>query len=67
MLASSGKVDIYTLQKLLGHKDPKMTQRYAHLVDKALHRGASVTVDVISDKLTSSENDNVIGITKKTD
>ena len=29
MLASSGKVDLYTLQKLLTHKDPKMTMRYA--------------------------------------
>ncbi|MCU0615005.1 MAG: site-specific integrase [Desulfobacterales bacterium] len=31
MLASSGKVDMYTLQKLLTHKSPQMTQRYAHL------------------------------------
>jgi integrase len=31
MLASSGQVDLYTLQKLLTHKTPAMTQRYAHL------------------------------------
>jgi integrase len=31
MLASSGQVDVYTLQKLLTHKSPVMTQRYAHL------------------------------------
>ncbi len=31
MLASSGQVDMYTLQKLLTHKSPVMTQRYAHL------------------------------------
>jgi integrase len=31
MLASSGQVDLYTLQRLLTHKDPRMTQRYAHL------------------------------------
>ncbi|MBI5018474.1 MAG: site-specific integrase [Deltaproteobacteria bacterium] len=36
MLASSGKVDLYTLQKLLTHKSPTMTQRYAHLRDDAL-------------------------------
>jgi len=41
-LASSGEVDIYTLQKLLNHQDPKMTQRYAHLLDEALRRGANV-------------------------
>ena len=41
-LASSGEVDLYTLQKLLNHQDPKMTQRYAHLLDEALRRGANV-------------------------
>ena len=30
-LASSGKVDLYRIQKLLTHKSPQMTQRYAHL------------------------------------
>jgi len=41
-LASSGEVDLYTLQKLLNHQDPKMTQRYAHLLDGALRKGANV-------------------------
>ena len=45
-LASSGEVDLYTLQKLLTHNSPQMTQRYAHLADSALQRAASV-----SDKL----------------
>jgi len=35
MLASSGQVDMYTLQKLLTHKSPQMTQRYAHLRDES--------------------------------
>lgn len=48
MLASSGKVDLYTLQKMLTHKDGRMTQRYAHLRDEALKRGASVTDDILS-------------------
>ena len=47
-LASSGEVDIYTLQKLLNHQDPKMTQRYAHLLDEALRRGANVADKVFN-------------------
>ena len=45
-LASSGKVDLYTLQKLLTHNSPQMTQRYAHLADEALQRAASVADDI---------------------
>jgi integrase len=40
-LASSGKVSIYTLQKLLTHKTPQMTQRYAHIFDETLRNGAN--------------------------
>jgi integrase len=40
MLASSGKVDMYVLQRLLTHKSPVMTQRYAHLRDETLKAGA---------------------------
>ena len=46
-LASSGKVDLYTLQKLLTHSSPQMTQRYAHLADEALQRAASVADDIL--------------------
>jgi len=42
MLASSGEVDLYTLQKLLTHKDPRQTQRYAHLRDETLRRASEV-------------------------
>ena len=42
MLASSGQVDMYTLQKLLTHKSSAMTQRYSHLRDQGLRRAASV-------------------------
>lgn len=41
-LASSGQVDLYTLQKLLTHKSPVMTQRYAHLRDEALRRASDL-------------------------
>ncbi|MDR2745773.1 MAG: site-specific integrase, partial [Desulfovibrio sp.] len=43
MLASSGQVDLYTIQKLLTHSSPQMTQRYAHLADEALRRAAEVS------------------------
>jgi len=47
-LASSGEVDLYTLQKLLNHQTPAMTQRYAHLLDEALMRGANVADKVFN-------------------
>jgi integrase len=53
MLASSGKVDMYTLQKLLTHKSPQMTQRYAHLRDEALQRAAAVADDLFKANGTS--------------
>mgnify|MGYP001296843490 CR=1 FL=1 len=45
-LASSGEVDMYVLQKLMTHKSPQMTQRYAHLRDDALKKAAS-QIDII--------------------
>ena len=45
-LASSGKVDLYTLQKLLTHKSPLMTQRYAHLRNEALMDASNVISDI---------------------
>lgn len=48
MLASSGEVDLYTLQKLLTHKSPQMTQRYAHLRDEALRRASDLAGDLIA-------------------
>lgn len=49
-LASSGKVDLYTLQKLLTHASPQMTQRYAHLTDEALRKAASVADSMVPGK-----------------
>ena len=47
MLASSGQVDMYTLQKLLTHKSPQMTQRYAHLRDEALKKASNLAGEII--------------------
>ena len=47
MLASSGRVDLYTLQKLLTHKSPLMTQRYAHLRDEALRKASNIITDLV--------------------
>ncbi len=51
MLASSGEVPMYTLQKLLTHKSPQMTQRYAHLQDEALKQAAGVADYIVAKKL----------------
>jgi len=48
MLASSGQVDMYTLQKLLTHKSAVTTQRYAHLRDDALKRASGLAGDLIT-------------------
>ena len=47
-LASSGRVDLYTLQKLLTHESPQMTQRYAHLADEAMKRAAGVADELLA-------------------
>ncbi|SDP76041.1 tyrosine-type recombinase/integrase [Desulforhopalus singaporensis] len=58
MLASSGKVDMYTLQKLMTHKSPQMTQRYAHHRDEALRRAADEVENILNDamKVTGKKN-----------
>ena len=57
MLASSGKVDMYTLQKLLTHKHPLMTQRYAHLRDETLKNAAGVAEDILTGLSAKKEED----------
>jgi integrase len=61
MLASSGKVDLYTLQKLLTHKSPVMTQRYAHLRDEALKNASTLAGQIIE----AATNKNVIEMHKE--
>ena len=63
MLASSGQVDMYTLQKLLCHKDASMTQRYAHLRDETLKRASNLAGDIINQVI--NKNKTVIEIKGK--
>jgi len=60
MLASSGKVDLYTIQRLLTHKSPKMTMRYAHLRDDALKNAANIAGQIIQE----TQKNNSIGVVK---
>jgi integrase len=52
MLASSGKVNMYHIQRLLTHKSPSMTQRYAHLRDETLRNASNLAGDIIDQALT---------------
>ena len=62
MLASSGKVDMYTLQKLMTHKSSEMTQRYAHLRDETLHRAGEVVEDIFNELAIERNNLDSIGV-----
>ena len=55
MLASSGRVDIYTLQRLLTHKSPVMTQRYAHLRDEALRNASNLAGELVTAAVTEKK------------
>ena len=59
MLVSSGKVDMYTLQKLLTHKSPQMTQRYAHLRDDTLRRAADLAGELIQEAVNGKREEQV--------
>ena len=47
---------MYTLQKLLTHKSPIMTQRYAHLRDETLRRASNLAESLIQDALTVEDS-----------
>ena len=54
LLASSGKVDLYTLQKLLTHKSTVMTQRYAHLSDEAFKKASGLAGQIIERAISNN-------------
>lgn len=49
-IASSGKVDLYTLQHLLGHRESRTTARYAHLFPEQMAKGAEVFAELVKGK-----------------
>ncbi len=42
-----GRADIYAVQRLLGHQDIAMTQRYAHLAADDLKRSTEGVSDLL--------------------
>jgi integrase len=59
MLASSGQVDMYTLQKLLTHKSPIMTQRYAHLRDETLRKASTLAGNIVEQAANSQNKEEI--------
>lgn len=57
MLASSGKVDMYHLQKLLSHRSFQMTQRYAHLRNEALKEASNLVEKIIDEAEHNTSKD----------
>lgn len=55
-VAVSNGVPLSHVQKLLTHKDPSLTQRYAHLEDSALKNSASLVGDFLADATHSDED-----------
>ena len=49
-LVNSGRT-LYEVQQILGHSDPSVTQRYAHLSTKSLQDAADSAADAINDAL----------------
>jgi integrase len=64
-LASSGKVDLYTLQKLLTHKSPMMTQRYAHLRDEALRKASELAGQLVNEATKTEKKAEVVNLDEK--
>ena len=56
-LASSGQVDLLTLQKLLTQASPEMVQRYSHLHDETLRRASNIMVGTVREAVSTGTDD----------
>ena len=48
--------------KLLTHKNPKMTQRYAHLRDEALKKASQLAGDIIRNASKTTDDQKVVNL-----
>ena len=53
-LVNSG-CSLYEVQKILGHQNPKVTTRYAHLAQESLLRAANIVGEKLGEKKTSKQ------------
>ena len=65
LLASSGKVDLFTIQKLLNQKSPGVTQRYAHLRDESLRRASSLAGELVAQAVKEEKKADVVNLDEK--
>lgn len=55
VMASSGSINLMTIQKNLGHSTPEMSLRYAHLADKTALEAASYVGNAVADAVSSAK------------
>ncbi|WP_462269919.1 tyrosine-type recombinase/integrase [Desulfobacter sp.] len=60
MAVNSGKIDLYTLQKLTTHKTPQLLQRYAHLNDTVLKKGSEDAGKAVAEYLQKQDDSKVV-------
>jgi len=65
MLASSGKINMRTLQDMLGHRTPAMSMRYGHMLDGTLRDAAEHVADVFNDLSKPQEKAKVVNLNHK--
>ncbi len=58
--AALGGESLLMIGKLLGHKDPKTTQIYAHLADSTLQQAANRAAEQIAAAMTVDESENEV-------